>query len=248
LNQASVIGGLYSPHELRVESRDAIPRLERWLGESKGVTFLWCTAVHDISLPEIHTSNGTLRAERGILCAGDDFRTLFPERFTAYETQICKLQMMRVIPSDGFGRLESAVMSDLSLVRYLGYSELPEARPLLERLLTEQGQALHYGIHLIVVQSRDGSLVVGDSHQIEHTPDCFVDSVVEAVILEELTKIMRVPDYRVSERWVGTYGMSNAGLVLIDRPSRGLRLVSVTSGTGASTAFGIAEKAISELL
>jgi hypothetical protein len=55
-------------------------------------------------------------------------------------------------------------MTDLSLVRYLGYSELPEAAPLLARLRQEQPEYLAQGIHLISVQGADGGLVVGDSH------------------------------------------------------------------------------------
>src|SRR5947209_3212849 len=33
-------GALYSPHELRVESREAIPKLAAWLAQAHGVTFL----------------------------------------------------------------------------------------------------------------------------------------------------------------------------------------------------------------
>ena len=54
-------------------------------------------------------------------------------------------------------------MSDLGLVRYLGYAELPEAAALRRRLEAEQAEHLANGIHLIAVQSEDGSLVVGDS-------------------------------------------------------------------------------------
>ena len=35
---------LWSPHELRVESRDAIPRLADWLARDHGVAFRWGTA------------------------------------------------------------------------------------------------------------------------------------------------------------------------------------------------------------
>ena len=34
-------GALYSPHELRVESRDAIPRLAQWLADAHGVRFFF---------------------------------------------------------------------------------------------------------------------------------------------------------------------------------------------------------------
>ncbi|MDE3174638.1 MAG: FAD-dependent oxidoreductase, partial [Pseudomonadota bacterium] len=45
LRAGEFAGALYSPHELRVESREAIPRLAAWLAERHGVTFLRETAV-----------------------------------------------------------------------------------------------------------------------------------------------------------------------------------------------------------
>ena len=69
--------------------------------------------------------------------------------------------------------LPGALMSDLGLGRYLGYAELPAATTLKARLAVEQADHLKHGIHLIVVQSADGSLVVGDSHHYAATPDPF---------------------------------------------------------------------------
>ena len=40
LRGETALGVLWSPHELRVESRTAIPLLARWLEQSLGVTFL----------------------------------------------------------------------------------------------------------------------------------------------------------------------------------------------------------------
>ncbi len=61
-------------------------------------------------------------------------------------------------------RLSAGVMSDLGPVRYGGYAALPEANALAACLDAEQPHHLTHGVHLIVVQSADGSLVVGDSH------------------------------------------------------------------------------------
>src|ERR1700761_1850913 len=73
-------GALYSPHEARVESREAIPQLAAWLGERFPVTFLRETAVHAASPPKLETSRGTIEAETIIICPGDDFATLRGER------------------------------------------------------------------------------------------------------------------------------------------------------------------------
>ncbi len=128
-----VTAALHSPHELRVESRDALPRLASWLADVHGVAFHWSTAVHAVAAPRIDTSRGLVEAERVVVCPGDDFLGLFPERIAAYGVTRCQLQMLRVAPEPGFA-LGPAVMSDLGLARYLGYAALPEARALQERL------------------------------------------------------------------------------------------------------------------
>ena len=162
---------LESTTELRVESREAIPRLAAWLTDAHGVTFRRETAVRGIDVPRVHTSRGVLQADYVAVCPGDDFNGLYPERLGAYALTRCKLQMMR-LADPGF-RLPAALMSDLSLVRYRGFSELAAATPSKARLLAEQPRQLEHGIHLIVVQSGDGSLVVGDSHHYACAPDPF---------------------------------------------------------------------------
>src|SRR5271156_879309 len=46
LRSQSFAGALFSPHEIRVESREAIPRLAAWLAERHDVTFRRETAIH----------------------------------------------------------------------------------------------------------------------------------------------------------------------------------------------------------
>lgn len=133
LRPDGVTAALYSPHELRVESRTAIPALARWLGEAHGVTFLWSTLVHSVEAPVLETSRGRVEAETVIVCPGDNFQGLFADRIAAYAPTRCKLQMMRVVPERPV-TLGSAVMSDHGLARYHGYADLPEAAPLKARL------------------------------------------------------------------------------------------------------------------
>jgi hypothetical protein len=64
---------------------------------------------------------------------------------------------------------------------------------------------------------------------------------VDALILRHLRETLRLRSCEVTERWVGTYPSSAETDCLIDRPDDATRVVLVTSGTGASTAFGIAE-------
>lgn len=231
---------LYSPHELRVESREAIPRLAAWLAQAHGVRFRFGEAVLAVQPPQVTTSRAVHRAERVVVCTGAELNALFAERYTPHRLRMCQLQMLRVRPEPGF-RLQGAVMGDLSLVRYLGYARLPDAVALRERLEDEEPDSLAHGVHLIVVQSADGSLVVGDSHHYGAAVPPFARSDVDEIILRHLRAALNLEQAQVIERWVGTYPSSQERSCLIDAPDSATRLVSVTSGTGASTAFGIAE-------
>lgn len=231
---------LYSPHEMRVESRTAIGLLARWLAETFGVVFRFNEAVLEVAAPRVRTSRGAIHGERVAVCTNTDINGLFAERLTPHALRLCLLHMLRVEPEPGF-KLPGSIMADLSLVRYHGYSKLPAAAKLLEQIRREEGESLDNGIHLIVVQSADGSLVVGDSHHYGAAPEPFADERVDELILEHLHKTLKLQQARVSERWVGIYPSSATTDCLIDKPDDATRLVLVTSGTGASTAFGIAE-------
>ncbi len=242
----AVRAALYSPHDLRVESRTAIPKVAAFLAERLGVEFKRQTQVLGVAPPTIETSKGTIEAEVVIVCPGDDFTSLFPERLAPYNVTRCKLHMLRVRPAAPV-RHQTAVMSDLGLGRYLGYAELPAAASLKARLDTELKPARENGVHLIVTQSADGSLVVGDSHHYAATPDPFAPSEIDDIILEEFDRVLDLPGRTVTERWIGTYASAPDRWRLTDRPADNIRIVIVTSGTGASTSFGIAEETISEL-
>lgn len=242
--RGEVLGGLTSAVDLRVESRTAIPRLAAWLEAAHGVTFLRGAAVRGVETGRLETSAGLVRAETIVVCPGDDLVTLFPDSFARAGVTRCKLQMLRL--ADPGWRLPAPVMSDLGLVRYLGYAELPQAAAVRARLEAEQAAHLEHGVHLIVVQSADGSLVVGDSHHYAPTPDPFARDDVDALILDEFAKVFGQPPPPVLERWTGTYA-STADHSLVETPKPGVRLVVVTGGTGASTAFGLAEEVIADL-
>ena len=236
---------LESTIELRVESRDVLPRLAAWLGSEHGVGFMWNTTVRAIDMPSIQTSQGALTADRVVICPGDDFSSLYPERLGAYSLTRCKLQMLR-LADPGF-RLPAALMSDLGLGRYRGYADLAAAAPLKTRLAAEQASHVKHGIHLIVVQSADGSLVVGDSHHYDRSPDPFAREEIDALILDEFRLSLGFEPPPTIERWIGTYASAPDRSVLIDAPDPPVRLAIVTCGAGASTGFAIGEELIESL-
>ncbi len=245
LGAGDLRAALHSPHELRVESRQAIPRLAAWLAERRGVVFHRQTAALEVATGRVATTRGVIRAGAVAVCPGDDLVSLFPDRIAPHGISRCKLQMLRL--ADPGVRLGGAVMSDLGLARYAGYAALPAAAALRARLQAEQAAQLAHGVHLIVVQSADGSLVVGDSHHYAPTPDPFAREDVDALILEEYAAVFGRPAPAVAERWTGTYAWAADRAVLIEAPLPGVRLVMVTTGAGASTGFALGEEVVADL-
>ena len=241
LRTEGAAAAMYSPHELRVESRLAIPQLAAWLADRHGVRFLYGEAVLDIDTPRVRTARRELFAERVVLCPGTELNGVGQPALAPHGLKLTRLQILRVRPEPGF-MLNTAVMSDLSLVRYGGYAALPESAALLAQLQDEEADSLAAGIHLIAVQSADGTLVVGDSHHSFATPEPYADESVDRLILRHLRETLDLAQCEVVSRWTGVYPTGAAADCVIEAPDAATRVVVVTSGTGASTAFGIAQE------
>jgi FAD dependent oxidoreductase TIGR03364 len=246
ISPPDTLGALVSPHELRVESRAALPKLAAWLAQAHGVGFRFGAAALGIEPGVVRTSRGPVRARFVVVCPGDDFASLYPERLAPFGLTRCRLSMLR-LAAPGFA-LPGGVMSDLGLVRYAGYAALPEAEALRRRLEAEQPRHLANGVHLIAVQSADGSLVVGDSHHYGEAPAPFAPAEAEALILDEFRRATGLAPPPVIERWTGAYAVASDRTWLIDAPADDVRLVMVTAGCGASIGFGLAEAVINPLL
>ncbi|MPV86001.1 TIGR03364 family FAD-dependent oxidoreductase [Ostreibacterium oceani] len=233
-------GVLFSPHELRVESKTAIPQLANWLTKVHHVDFYWQTQAHRIELPTITTSQGEIRGEHCIVCAHHDATHLYPELYKQAAIKLCTLQMLRVKPQKSIP-LPGALMSDLSFARYDGFAQLPEGKFLGLLLDQTMENYRQFGIHLIVVQSQDGSWIIGDSHRYTDAEIPFRDEHIDALIIAELQRLIPNQTFSVRERWLGVYPSAD-DVVLKYSPTNGVAVGVVTSGTGASTGFALGEE------
>ncbi|KQM97781.1 FAD-dependent oxidoreductase [Sphingobium sp. Leaf26] len=236
---------LVSPHELRVEAREAVPRIAGWLERDMGVTFAPPATVIGCESGLVVTSTGEVRADAIFVCPGDDLNALFPDMMAEHQVTRCKLQMLR-LAAPGW-RMARPVMSDLGLARYEGYAALPEAAPLAAQLRAEQPELLDVGIHLIAVQSADGSLVVGDSHDYGDAPDPFHHERIDSLMLEEFAAVLGAPS-PVIERWIGVYASSAKQNWFHHEAAPHVHVIAVTCGAGMSTAFAIGERVVGAAL
>ncbi|HUP96852.1 MAG TPA: TIGR03364 family FAD-dependent oxidoreductase [Usitatibacter sp.] len=240
-----VLGALWSPHELRFEAREALPRIARWLEERHGVVFAWNTAAFGVEGGKVRHASGTLAADAVVIAPGAGIAAFAPELARRVNVRHCKLQMMR-LANPGM-RLPGVVMTDLSLARYEGFAGQPSSARLRDELERECPSELKHGVHLIAAQGSDGTLVVGDSHHYGEVADPFASRAVDDLILGELHALFDLPPQNVVERWLGYYPVADVRPVLSEPLAPRVRLVSVTSGTGMSTAFALGEETLGEL-
>ena len=241
------LGLLYSPHEFRVESKEAIPQLANYFQNEMGINFYWETEVLSIQDSWVQTSNGQVQADRVVICPGAQLTGVAKQYIEQHNLKLCTLQMLRVKVQDGF-ILPGSVMTDNSLARYLGWADLPEASALKQCIAKEMPEYVKEGIHLIVVQSADGSLVVGDSHRYGTSEDVFASEQIERLIIDLLYRVLNITEHTILERWTGVYPSSSECDALIEKVSPRMRVAIVSSGTGASTAFGLAKDNFDEWL
>jgi D-hydroxyproline dehydrogenase subunit beta len=244
----SATGALWSPHDLRIEPRTAIPALAAFLESELDVTIHRGVHVRAVETPEVITSKGVVYADRVVVAPGPDLATLFPEVHARAGTRLCKLHMLRLAAQPADWHLPAAIMSDFGLIRYQGFSVQPSAPALQTLLAASEPRLLVHGIHLIVVQSADGSLVVGDSHEYGPSHNPFFSSEVEALMLQLAHAVLAIPESRVVERWIGIYPQSESCEWFVDAPNARTRVVQVTTGNGMSTSFGLAEEVLDELV
>lgn len=232
---------LVSPHELRIEAREALPRLAAWLAEAHGVVFAPPALVIGAEPGRVRTSAGEIAAQLIFACPGDEVMALFPALAEEHRVTRCKLQMLRL--ADPGYRLRHPLMSDLGLARYEGYAALAPAQALTARLDAEQGDLRAAGIHLIAVQSADGSLVVGDSHDYGDAPDPFQHERIDALILDEFRAVLGAAP-AVTERWIGIYASSPRQNWFTREIATGVHASVVSCGAGMSTSFAIGEQVV----
>lgn len=140
-----------------------------------------------------------------------------------------------------------AVLSGLSLLRYPAFTDCPSADAVRTRVRREQPELLEAEVNLMFTQRPDGSLVIGDSHEYHPTVPPFAAESVDDLLLAQISALIGASELRVRRRWQGIYAAGGQDF-LIAAPAPRVRVVSVTTGIGMTTALGLAPHVLNDLL
>ncbi|MCX4531564.1 TIGR03364 family FAD-dependent oxidoreductase [Streptomyces sp. NBC_00841] len=241
-----LLAAMWSPTELNVDPRRAIPALASYLVAEYGVDIRFGATVRGINLPTVETTDGDWSVDRAYVCSGNDFETLYPDVFAESGLVRCKLQMMRTGPQPDGWDLGPMLCGGLTLLHYAAFDDCTSKARLAERMGLELPFHRENGIHVLLSQTADGRLTIGDSHAYAKTLDPFEDEAINQAVLDYLDTFAALPDPRITERWVGYYPSLRDGRTeLVVEPEPGVTVVNGVGGAGMTLSFGLAEDIIS---
>lgn len=237
-----LLAAVHLPADLRIEPPAAIPAVTAHL-QRLGVTIHTRTAVQRVEPGLVRTTRGDVRAEQIILAVGYDVDRFFPDLADSIGLLRCRLRMLEAATPDD-AVVAPALLTGLSLLRYDGFSEQPSAARVRDRIAAESPELLEHVVNLMCTQRPDGSLILGDTHHYGVTEPPFEDEASDELLLEQFRRLLGVQHLTVRRRWRGVYASSPVTPFLVADPLPGVRVVSVTSGIGMTTALGLAEGAL----
>ncbi len=239
-------GAMWSRSELCVDPRDVVSKLPGYL-ETLGVTFRFGTAVTKVESGSLLAGGEEIDADQILLCTGDDFETLFPERFQATGLNRCKLQMLKARPRRAGYRIGAHLCAGLTLGHYGNFRVCESLAPLMERFAQELPEHVRWGVHLLVSQHENGDLTIGDSHEYGLSPDPFLRESIDRLILGYLDTFLDVSEFEIIERWHGVYAKHPSKSYIIEDLLPGVTAMTGVGGAGMTLSFGLAEKVVSAL-
>ena len=242
-NPQGLLGGMYSPTELRVDPRTASARVAAWLKEYHQVACHFETPVIDVVQNTIRTANGqSWTADRIVICSGSDLQTLRPEILLRSGLRLCKLQMLKSMAQPMSQSVSPHIASGLTLRHYASFASCPTLPALQRRIADESPRLDQYGIHVMASQFPNGEVILGDSHEYESHIDPFDKLEIDDLILHELRKVIRLDHWSIRERWHGIYAKHPTLPVFQAEAPDGVFVFVGTGGAGMTMSFGLADQ------
>jgi FAD dependent oxidoreductase TIGR03364 len=240
-------GGLWSETELTVDPREVAAGLRAHLQEI-GVECRYGSTVRRIQLPVVETHLERWEVDAAIVCAGDDFETLYPEVYAGSGITRCKLQMMRTCPQPQSWQLGPALAAGLTLRFYKAFAICSALPRLKARIAAEKPEYDHWGIHVLAAQTADGAITLGDSHEYGLEVNVFDQTLIDQLIVREAKTFLKLPCWRIAERWHGVYAWHPERPFFEAEPAPGVHIITAPGGSGITLSFGLAEQTVQSIV
>lgn len=242
VNPDGLLGGLFSPTEMCVNPRAVIDQLPRWLAEAHGVRCEFQTLITNVESGRLMSSDGRQwSADRVVICSGSDFETLFPGVFHISGMKLCKLQMLKTCVQANGWRIGPHLASGLTLRHYRNFEVCSSLAALKHRIAEETPELDRLGIHVMMSQNDASEVILGDSHEYGTQIEPFDKMEIDDLILRELQKTMRLPDWSIAQRWNGVYAKHPAAAWFESEPLANVHVCTGLGGSGMTMSFGLAE-------
>jgi len=240
-------GGLLSQTEGAVDPRVAVHLMAKALAH-QGVDFIWNRMVTKVESGSLRLADATkIDAEAIVVCPGHLLHDLFPVIQAENELLECRLQMLRLKPREGTPRLGVHLCAGLTLGHYANFKVCPSLPQLLELHQQMWPVQVANGIHVLVSEHEDGMITVGDSHAYGRSGPIYEEEEVYEAILAALDQFLPVENYRIHQRWMGTYLTHKQLPYWKGQLSDGVWGLSLF-GTGMTLSFGVTEQLSNEIL
>ena len=225
-----------------VESREAIGQLTDYLESKYDISFHFGQAVTRVKPGKIFLEHKKKKADLVVICSGADFETLYPKVYRDSKITKCKVQMMRTVPQPENWDIGPSLCGGLTLTHYGAFSEMPSLGKLKNRLEQDWPEQVKWGVHVLVSQSPQMELTLGDSHEYGQTFDPFNQVFINKKVMDYLSTFAVMKDLSIAQTWYGIYAKLPGATEFIASPEEGVYIINGLSGAGMTLSFGMAEE------
>lgn len=250
-------GALFFPQEVSAEPELMIHRIGEYMRQRfrEQLTMkyhcpvLHIEAGHDTC--RVHAADGEVYTSGHVfVCNGRDVKLLFPEVFASSGLIVSKLNMMATAPLPGVA-LPGNILTGLTIRRYESFRTCDAYKDLDPACVAEDTK--HWGIHILFKQRKDGSIIIGDSH--EYAPVCDQDDLgvfmndlqISDVILREARAILDLPQWTIAQHWTGFYAQ-HPDEIYTHTISGRIHIATGIGGKGMTTGAGFSRHHVERVL
>jgi glycine/D-amino acid oxidase-like deaminating enzyme len=148
---------------------------------------------------------------------------------------------MRTVAQPSGWKLGPLIASGLTLRHYSRFQCCASLNQLAQRIAAETPELNEFGIHVLACQDNHGRVVAGDSHEYGSSIEPFDSHRIDQLILRELRKLIRLPNWTTDSHWHGVYAKFPSAYSVVQSPEPNVFICTGLGGAGLTVSFGLAE-------